>query len=803
MSREVVDDGLKEGFFHIGKIALRTAFLSWGLISGTLALFAVSMLTYQRQAAVEGMASEARSIGSSIAEVTASAIINEDYGAVVEHCMSVLRQSPSIRYIVITRSDGFSLVHTARQWKVETLARRWRGPARDLKGEGMFEQNAFGEGRVFNVSTPFSYSGIEWGMIHIGLSLQKFEAGMEALYLRTGGVALFCLWCGFLLSVYFAKKLTQPIEQLNLVTKRVAEGDLSVRAGLHTGDELEGLANAFNKMTEALQESQSELISSKEYADNIIRSLNDTLLVVGSDGTIKLANQATLTLTGYGESELIGKPVKKLLADEDRSWEQVVSLASTGVVYNVETICRARDGKTIPVLLSAARIRGAQGEEQGVVCAAMDITDRKRAEELLRQSQEELERRVRQRTEELTRAYEALQVEMTERKEAEAAKHVLEAQLREGEKMRAIGTLAGGVAHDFNNLLAGLQGRVSLMLLETDRVHPHMEHLMSMEDIIRRGAGLTRQLLGFARGGKYEVKAIDLNTLIARSLEMFGRTRKELLITTHFQFDIWTVEADEGQIEQVLLNLFLNAAHAMPGGGALTVYTDNVPLDKMEVTPFGVAPGNYVRVVIADTGHGMDEETRQRIFEPFFTTKEMGKGTGLGLASAYGIIRNHGGFITVESDVDKGSTFVFCLPASDKQTVAESVPRQKAAVGTETLLLVDDEEIVVSSGAKLLERLGYKVFIAREGREALRKYRQHQQEIGLVVLDMIMPGMSGGELFEELKKINSAVKVVLSSGYSLEGRAEEILKRGCKGFIQKPFRVDEFSRKIREVLDGK
>jgi PAS domain S-box-containing protein len=803
MASAAVSDSATNGFFHVGKIALRTAFLSWVLISGTLGLFVFSMLTYQRNALVEGMASEACSIGSSVAEVTASAIINEDYGAVVEHCMGILKQSPSIRYIVITRSDGFSLIHTTRQWKVETLKGRWRYPPRASTGEGTFEDNGFVEERVFNLSTPFSYSGIDWGLIHVGLSLEKFDAAMKSLYTRTIGVALFCLWCGFVTSMYFGKKLTQPIDLLNQVTHRVAEGDLTVRAGIRSNDELGRLAASFDAMTEALQKSREAVVASKEYTDNIIRSLNEILMVVGSDGIIKLANQATLALTGYEESEVIGRRVKEIVGDEAQSWEQIVSRAAAGFVYNVETICRARGGREIPVLLSAARIRGSDGGAEGVVCAAMDITDRKRAEELLRQNQEELERRVRERTEELTSAYRALQVEVTERKEVEAAKRFLEAQLVEGEKMRAIGTLAGGIAHDFNNLLAGMQGRVSLMLLETDSGHPQHAHLTSMEEIIKRGAGLTRQLLGFARGGKYEVKAIDLNALIGRSLEMFGRTRKEILVKTHFAPSVWTVDADEGQMEQVLLNLLVNAWHAMPGGGALTVQTDNVHLDDVEVTPFDVAPGKYVRVVVVDTGHGMDEETKKRVFEPFFTTKEMGKGTGLGLASAYGIIRNHGGFITLESDMGKGSTFCFVLPASDKEVVPDGPRARKVKRGTETLLVVDDEDIVLMSGGKLLESLGYQVILAREGTEAVRQYEQLYQEVALVLLDMIMPGMGGGEVYDKLKQINPAVKVLLSSGYSLDGQAAEILRRGCDGFIQKPFRVEEFSQKIREVIDGR
>jgi signal transduction histidine kinase len=223
--------------------------------------------------------------------------------------------------------------------------------------------------------------------------------------------------------------------------------------------------------------------------------------------------------------------------------------------------------------------------------------------------------------------------------------------------MESLGTLAGGIAHDFNNLLMGIQGRTSLMVMDKDYSHPDFEHLKGIEDYVKSAADLTRQLLGFARGGKYEVKPTDINEMIKKSSSMFGRTKKEIKIHEKYQKDVWTVEVDQGQIEQVLMNLYVNAWQAMPGGGELYIETENVTLNEDYVKPYQVEQGNYVKISITDTGVGMDEATRQRIFEPFFTTKEMGRGTGLGLASVYGIIKNHGGFINVYSEKGEGTTF--------------------------------------------------------------------------------------------------------------------------------------------------
>ena len=354
-------------------------------------------------------------------------------------------------------------------------------------------------------------------------------------------------------------------------------------------------------------------------------------------------------------------------------------------------------------------------------------------------------------------------LDITDRKQAEEKRKQLQAQLQQAQKMEAMGTLAGGIAHDFNNLLMAIQGRTSIVLMSKDSSHPDFDHLKGIEGHIKSAADLTRQLLGFARGGKYEVRPTDLNELIEKQNRMFGRTKKEIIIHEKYEEDLWSVEIDRGQIEQVLLNLYVNAWQAMPGGGDLYLSTENVTLDKSYVKPFSIEHGRYVKISVTDTGVGMGKATQKKIFDPFFTTKEMGRGTGLGLASSYGIIKNHGGLINVYSEKGHGTTFNIYLPASSKEIVEDTKPSGDTVRGTETVLFVDDEDIIIEVAEELFKELGYEVLIAKGGKEAVEIYEKNKDRIDIVVLDMIMPDMSGSVTYDRMKEIDPEIKVLLSS----------------------------------------
>lgn len=394
--------------------------------------------------------------------------------------------------------------------------------------------------------------------------------------------------------------------------------------------------------------------------------------------------------------------------------------------------------------------------------------------------------------------------DITERKRTEEAKKKLQAQLQQAQRMKAIGTLAGGIAHNFNNMLMAIQGLTSLMMIGKEPSHPDYKHMQGIEKSIKKAVELTRDLLGYARGGKYEPKPTDLNALIRDENKIFCQMKKEIQIHGKYEEELWPAEVDRGQIQQTLLNLYLNAWQAMPNGGDIFLQTENVILYESDVKSFAIDPGRYIRISVTDTGMGMDEATRNQIFEPFFSKRGSGQGTGLGLASVYGIVKNHGGFIKVYSEKGKGSTFNIYLPSSEKKIVDENpeLERRKIQYGQGTILLVDDQDMVLDVGKKMLESIGYKVLIAQSGSEALDVYIKQKDEIDLIILDLIMPEMSGGETYERMRDIDAGVNVLLSSGYSMNSQVKEILDRGCNGFIQKPFSLKDLSVKVRELLEG-
>jgi len=510
------------------------------------------------------------------------------------------------------------------------------------------------------------------------------------------------------------------------------------------------------KVQEALQ--RNEL----KYRE-LVQNANSIILRMDSQGNVTFFNEFAQQFFGYTEDEILGKNVVGSIVPKTDSELRNLAAMIRDIGLNPEEYANnenenmRKDGGRIWVSWTNKAIYDEDGNILEILCVGNDITERK----------------------------------------------LLEWQLLQALKMESVGTLAGGVAHDFNNLLMGILGNASLMLMNTDPADPNYNRLKSIEKQVESGSKLTSQLLGYARKGKYKLNPIILNQLVKDTSEIFGRTRKDISIYLDLLPDLFAVEADKGQIEQVLWNLYVNAADAMPNGGDFILKTFNTDHKNRKGRLYVPKPGKYVVIAVTDTGMGMDKKIQQRIFDPFFTTKDMGRGTGLGLASAYGIIKGHDGYIDVESRKGEGTTFSVYLPASEKKIAKAAKITKKLLKGTETVLLVDDEEIVLDIGRDLLEAMGCRVIIARDGREAIELYQKNQDNIDIVILDMIMPNISGSHTYDRMKEINPDIKVLLSSGYSIDGQATDILNRGCSGFIQKPFTINELSAAIRQILAKK
>lgn len=506
-----------------------------------------------------------------------------------------------------------------------------------------------------------------------------------------------------------------------------------------------------------LQRRNRKLLRTRNFLQSILNSSVDAIIRSDLHGNIIYASPATRNVTGHKQSELEGTKAYRLYGNGKRDAIKIMKeLTDKKALRDYELTMKRKDGTFIDISGSFSLVTDENEKIIGTLGIFRDISNRKN----------------------------------------------MEARFTEAQKMESVGTLAGGIAHNFNNLLMGIQGYTSLMLADLDTTHPHHGKLTHIEEQIKSGANLTKQLLGFAQNGRYEVKPTNLNTIVTETAEMFGSVRKEVSIHGRYANNLCLVDVDRSQIQQVLLNLYVNAFQSMPGGGELYLETEVVDLDASSTSPHGLAPGTYVKVSVTDTGTGMDKETMKRIFEPFFTTREMGRGTGLGLASAYGIIKGHGGIIDVHSEQAYGTTFNIYLPESTQDVSQTKKDSGKILRGKETILLVDDETTIINVNREILERLGYEVLTATSGHEAVETYKENQDNINLVILDMIMPGMNGEETYDSLRLVEPGIKVILASGYSISGTALQIMERGCQSFLQKPFRMELLSRTIRDVLDS-
>jgi two-component system, cell cycle sensor histidine kinase and response regulator CckA len=522
--------------------------------------------------------------------------------------------------------------------------------------------------------------------------------------------------------------------------------------------ELAAIAIDNARLYASLQKELVERRRTEAFLESILNSSIDWIITTSLDGIIRYTSQRAPYFTGYNIHELVGMNIGSLYEQGALEAEELLAyIKENGELRHHALRLLKRDDAPLDVSLSASLLKNDAGETLGILGIYRDISESKR----------------------------------------------LEFQFQHAQRMEAIGTLAGGIAHNFNNLLMGIQGNISLLKLELGTENRHTPRAETIEKHIQSGSRLTRQLMGYAKKGHFEVRPLDMNLLIQEVAGTFAETRKEIRVYLNLDKNLPAVPADRGQIEQMLMNLFVNASDAMPYGGDLTVRTEIYGSASMNHRLLTLKKEPYLKLTVQDTGIGMDEKTRERIFEPFFTTKGIEKGTGLGLASTYGIIESHGGMILVDSAPGEGACFQIFLPVARQRPDLLPEQRVMALHGNETILVVDDEPLILEVGSEMLESLGYRVLRAESGEEALNLCNEDRSlKVDLVVLDIIMPGLGGAQTLERMRQIRPEMKILLSSGYSLDDRAADLMAKGGKGFLQKPFNLSELSFKVREVLDG-
>jgi PAS domain S-box-containing protein len=506
-----------------------------------------------------------------------------------------------------------------------------------------------------------------------------------------------------------------------------------------------------------------KLRESEERFRNLSENIPDIIATIDMEGRIAYTNPAVEKILGYQCEEMVGRYVVDFAKEELRDvYHRLMKRVRDGkeTVKNFQGNLLHKDGTERLFDINCAPNLDSEENITGLVANLKDITEQ----------------------------------------------HLLEAQLHHASKMEAIGTLTGGISHDFNNILQALNGYTQLLFINKEKTDRDWHYLVNIEEMIERATNLTRQLLLFSRKADIKPEPLDFNNEIRKCFDILSQTiTKMITIKLDLAADLGIINGDATQMGQIIMNLILNSRDAMPEGGTVTITSDNEEVrEDLIFDDVKIESGKYVKISVSDTGMGMTREVKNRIFEPFFTTKD-GKGTGLGLPVVYGIVKNHNGVITCHSELGRGSTFTVYLPRIDAHekiaSKTKAISSEQRLAGKETIFIVDDEEMLLETGKAFLDQYGYKILTARNGEEAVEIFAHRKEDIDLVLLDLIMPGMGGHKCLEGLLQIDPSIPVVITSGYTAGIDAQEIIKRGAAGFINKPYKLQTLIMEIRRILD--
>jgi len=645
---------------------------------------------------------------------------------------------------VIEASDGAEGLHLANTQKPDMIVSDALMPVMD---GFQFLRNIKTDGDLKSIPFVF-YSAVYTGNKEAELAI---SLGAEAFIIKPKDPQEFWEELIGILEKYRLINQNTPAPQL------IEEEEDFLRRYSHV------VAAKLEEKVRELEKAKATILESEQCYRNLFTSLRDVLVTVDAERRIMNANQPALRdLFGYELEDIAGQSTRILYADDDAYnliGSKLSDIAEPDGPLIAEVKFRTKSGNVFSGEISLQKLTNNKGDFIGSIAMVRDVT----------------------------------------------AQRKLEEQLRHAQKMEAVGTLAGGIAHDFNNILNVIMGYGSMIM---DRIKDDQVSQEQMHEVIsaaERAANLTKRLLVFSRKQAVEVKSIDINETILGLQKMLVRIiRENIALHLDLLDGQLRVMADEGQIEQVLMNLAANARDAMPEGGRLTIGTGLQQIDDEYVALYGYGkPGMHAMITVTDTGHGMDAETQKKIFEPFFTTKGVGEGTGLGLAISYGIIKQHNGYIKVYSEPEQGTVFKIFLPLSEEASSAAAGKEVPATIGggNEQILLAEDSSSLRKLMSSVLESYGYRVITAEDGEDAITKFMENRDRINLVILDMIMPKKSGKEVSEAIRKERPGTKIIFASGYTMETtRTREITESGF-AFLHKPILPKDLLRKVREILD--
>ena len=764
-------------------LSLRTKFLVGTLLVVSAVMGALVLIVEQRQrsAIIREVRQRGMVLAGDLAAVSTPPLVLYNYTQLEQNVVRVDAQT-DVAYAMILDRDGRVTAHSHRPESVGTIL---SGAVLDriLSTDAPLAQELTGpdgEG-LYDFSAPMVVDAQRWGTARVGLSRRRMDAEIADTRRQLLLLAVLVLAGAGLASALVAQRIARPVRQLAVGAVAISRGELVQRVEPTTSDEIGQLAAAFNNMARQLHEQRSALLEQrtaleaahgelrrrfaelsdlKSYTDHILDSLVNGIVTLDLEGRVVTLNGSAEALLGCVAAEVRGRPLTDVLAHIP----EAVAILQAAIQWRTgrsgTVTLPGRMGGTVPVEITTATLKGGEGQDLGVIVIVRDLT----------------------------------------------AVRALEAQLRHAQKMEAVGRLAGGVAHDFNNLLTVITGRSQLLLLKLPPESALRRDVELVEETAHRASALTRQLLAFSRKQMVQPRIVDLNEVVRGMETMLSRLiGEDIALTTRLDPTAGCVRADPAQLEQMVVNLAVNARDAMPLGGRLTLETSYVRLDEgFARQHVGLRSGPYVRLTVRDTGVGMDGLIKAHLFEPFFTTKGPGKGTGLGLATVYGIVTQSGGAIRVESEPGQGATFTIDLPRVDAPADLPADPRIPSAAphGSETVLLVEDELEVRGLARDILQQQGYTVLESADGDEALRVAREHVGPIHLLVTDVVMPLMGGRELADRLRAGRRETKVLYVSGYTDDAILHQGVSETGTAFLPKPFTASALTHKVRQVLDA-